>query len=877
MRLTPIAIALGAALPGLASAAAPFSFDAAPGRLPKNVVPTDYAIALVPNLKTQVLEGREDVTLEFREATATLVFNTLNQKVSQVTLDGRPALGVKTDNDQQLTTVTLKQPATKGRHVLSLHFRGRIETGPVGLFVQHFLKPDGKRDTLLTTQFEATDARRMFPCWDEPAFRATFQLTATVPAAWDTVANMPIASRKVTGRLATTTFERTPRMPTYLMEFTAGLLGSIGATAGGVQFNVWAPRGQERQGTEALADAQQILADYNDYFGVAYPLPKLDSIAIPGGFQGAMENWGAITYNDQLLLVTPQSTLGDRQNVFSTQAHEMAHQWNGDLVTMGWWDDLWLNESFASWRAAKETALRHPEWNWWELEDASKEGAMAADARQASHAIQQHVTNESEATSAFDPQITYSKGEAFLRMLEAYLGEDRFRDGVRGYMKARAYSNATTVDLWQSLSQASGSDVGAIAAAWTEQPGFPLVSAAAHCDAQGLRTLTLTQRRFLMRGNDAAGLRWSVPLQLRLGHEPATRSVLFTDDGQTVDAGRCDQALSLNASTVGYFRVAYDAATLAIDTREFASLPSGDRIALLDDQWALVESGVQPLPSYLALAAAMGEDLDERAWNQVTDALGTIESAERGSAGHDAFSAYARSLLQPLAAKLGWAPRPGETPGTQKLRRVVIGDLGRWGDEAVIAEARRRFAAFVGDRTAISPDDQPMVLGIVARHADAPTFAQLHKVAGSAHGETEVRRFYHALMQVGDPALAVKANDIAMSSEIPAQAAALRVELVFELADLHPQLAWQTFAGHTAALLKPVEPFGDTMLASDVPEAFWKAQPLDEMDHWIRAHVPPSLGPFVDRGMEAARFKASEKTALTQGADDFLASRAARP
>ena len=877
MRLISIAIALGTVVPNWACAAVPFSFETAPGRLPKNVVPTDYTIAIVPDLKTQVINGTESVTLEFKEAASTIVFNSLNQHVTQVRLDGRPVRSVITDNARQLTTVTLIRPSDKGRHVLDLHFRGKIETSAVGLFAQHFTRQDGAPDMLLSTQFEATNARRMFPCWDEPAFRATFRLSATVPAPWDTVSNMPISNRRVKGQLATTTFERTPRMPTYLVEFTAGTLGSISATEGGVKLSIWAPRGQEQYGAQALINAQQILADFNDYFGVPYPLPKLDSIAVPGGFQGAMENWGAITYNDQALLLTPQSTLRDRQNVFNIQAHEMAHQWSGDLVTMGWWDDLWLNESFASWQAAKETALRHPEWAWWELEDASKESAMAADARQTSHAIEQRVTNEIEAVSAFDPQITYAKGQAVLRMFEAHLGDDRFRDGIRVYMKARAYSNATSADLWHSLGQASGSDVGAIAAAWTEQPGFPLVSVATSCDAQGARTLTLTQQRFMMRGTDNAGLRWNVPLQLRVGHQKDTRSVLLAADGQTVAAGRCDQALSVNAAAVGYYRVSYDDATLTMNTQQFESLPSGDRIALLDDQWALVEAGAQPLHRYLDLVEAMGGELNERAWNQITEALGKIETAERGSVGHDAFTTYARTLIQPLAAKLGWTALSDETPGTQKLRRRVIGQLGSWGDEAVIGEARRRFTAFVVDRSAISPDDQSMILAIVARHADAATFAQLHAVARSARGETEMRRFYRALMQVGDPALAAQASELAMSPEIPPQAAALRLELEFALADLHPQLAWQVLANNTEKLLKPSQPFGDFMLAQAVPGIFWKSQPLDELERWIQAHVPPELAPNIGRGMETARFKLSEKAALTQAADGFIESRSREP
>jgi aminopeptidase N len=868
------AIALPLALAGAAPAfsQAPFSFDSAFGRLPKDVVPIDYSVSITPDAQARTLSGRESVSLEFRQATATIVFNSLNETLEDVQLDGHAVKGVASDNEKQLTTVTLETPAATGHHTLTFSYQGKIETGPQGLFVQPFAMDDGRKGVLLSTQFEATDARRMFPCWDEPAFRATFQLTVTVPAEWATVSNMPVAGRTEQGKLATTVFQRSPKMPTYLLEFSAGDLAEISAEHRGVRFAVWAVRGQQKDGAYALANAQKILDDYNEYFGYPYPLPKLDSIAVPGGFQGAMENWGAITYNDQVLLVTAASTVANRQDVFSVQAHEMAHQWNGDLVTMGWWDDIWLNESFASWMAAKETDLRNPTWRWWESEDANKEGAMSADARVTSHAIQQHVTDELEATNAFDPAITYSKGEAILRMLEAYLGPDVFRDGIRAYMKEHAFSNATTADLWNALSATSGRNVGDIASDWTAQPGFPLVSVAASCDAEGKRTVTLSQKRFLLRGTDPKPSHWIVPLQIRSGLDSPPQPLLLTQDGQTAPAGRCDQPLSVNAEALGFYRTLYDETTLQTDTRNFRALPRADRIALLDDQWALVEAGLQGLPTYLALASAMGPDPEERAWTQVTEALGTIEYAARGTPGHDAFAAYARSILKPLAARLGWESKPDETPGTQKLRRRVLTDLGAWGDPEAIAEARKRFAAFVADRGTIRPDDQEPVLSVVARTADAATFEQLHAIAKSATNETELRRFYSALMQVRDPQLAAKAAGIALSPEIPPQAAALRVELVGALNDANPQLSWDTFTGHFEVLVAPYANLAPFMVAQYLPEYYWNTVPLDRLESWIKAHVPAEMSPNIARGMETARFKLSEKAALVQAADRFIAA-----
>jgi aminopeptidase N len=855
-------------------AATPYSFDATPGRLPKIIVPRAYTLALTPEAATHSLHGIEAVTLEFREASATIVFNSLNERLADVRLDGRPAKSVSSDDTQQLTTVTLASPAPSGLHTLTFSYDGRIESGPQGLFAQPFVKPGGASDVLLSTQFEATDARRMFPCWDEPAFRATFELTVTLPSSWVAVSNMPIARVERLGQKSRVHFQRTPSMPSYLVHLTAGDLAVVSGRSGATRLGVWAVRGQEQFGAVALANAAQILADYNDYFGVPFPLPKLDSIAVPGGFLGAMEDWGSISYNDQALLITPSSTLDDRQDVFSIQAHEMAHQWHGDLVTMGWWDDIWLNESFASWRAAQETELRNPDWRWWEHEDGSKESAMAADARVSAHAIEQHVTDELQAVNAFDEQITYDKGQAVLRMLEAHLGSDTFRAGVRRLVKERAYSNASTADLWNALSAASGRDVGAVAASWTQQPGFPLISAVAHCDASGSRTVDLTQRRFLLQGGDPAGAsRWQVPLLIRSGADGAVQPVLLARDGQTVPAGRCGQALSVNAGAVGYYRTQYDAATLRANTAQFAQLPAGDRIALLDDQWALVGSGEQPLASYLALAGAMGDDQNERAWSQIAAAFSTIEYDARGMPGHDAFAAYASALLRRVADRLGWEAHASETAGIQKLRRTLLAALGEWGDEATIGEARRRFAAFRADRNALRADDQGLVLSIVARYADAATFGQLRAIARSARNETELRRYYTALMGVRDAQLAADAVAIALSTQIPPQADGLRWDLIASLQPEHPQLAWDAFAAHGEQLVAPLQPFGPIYMAQYAPEIFWNSVPVDQLESWVKAHAPAEMNLEIARGMEAARFRLDLKARLNKAVSEFAATK----
>jgi aminopeptidase N len=854
---------------------APFSFDSAPGRLPKNVVPVSYDVAIVPDADALRFAGTESVQLQFRTATATVQFNSLNETLSHVLLDGKPVKSVTSSDEQQLTTVTLTKPAT-GLHTLSFSYSGKIEAQPLGLFAQKYTKPGGGRAVLLSTQFEATDARRMFPCWDEPAFRAYFRLTVTVPKSWATVGNMPIAHRTVHGESATVSFQRSPKMPSYLVEFTGGDLREVSAVRGNTHFGIWAVAGHEQDGAVALASAEDILADYNDYFAYPYPLPKLDSIAVPGGFSGAMENWGAITYNDRILLVGPSSTMQNRQTIFSVQAHEMAHQWFGDLVTMGWWDDTWLNESFASWLAAKETAARNPAWRWWEQEDESRESAMAADARATSHAIEQHVSNELEALNSFDSDITYSKGEALLRMLEAYIGEDVFRQGIRSYVKNRAYSNAAAADLWNALRQASGKNIPAVAAPWIEKPGFPLVSVTAACDSSGNRSVTLSQKRFLLNGGAAAGTasdgQWQVPLRIRTGTS-APRTVLLDTQEQKSAAGRCDEALSVNADAIGYYRVQYDADTLAVNTRAFPGAVDGDRIALLDDQWALVGSGEASLQNFLALASSMGEDRDARAWQQIVRALAIIEYAERGSPGHQAFAAYARALIKPVADGLGWDAAPQETPNVGALRDTLLRDLSRWDDQVTIDEARRRFAVFVQDPHQMSADAQATLLAIVGQNADAATFAQLHSLAKDAKDDTFMQRCYVALARVRDPELARQVVQIALSDELPPQANTLGLRLILTLAREHPRLSWDTYIAHQDQLMKSVSSDGRSIvIAEQTPGAFWDALPLDQLEAWARANIPKGASDNLARGMETAHHLAAQKVALVKATDAYLAS-----
>src|SRR5438552_655025 len=483
----------------------PFNFNETPGKLPKEVVPTEYAIRIVPNLDNFTFAGSETVKLNVLSPIHQLVLNGRELDIEAASVDGKelPLSAVKSENEKELLTLTLSSQLAVGDHALALRFTGKINQQGQGLFYMRYQEHgSGARKVMLGTQFEATDARRFFPCWDEPAFRSRFQLTVVVPENWLAVSNMPIESEQKIAGGKEVRFAPTPPMSSYLNVFVAGELDFIESRVGPTQVRVIATKGKAELGRYALEASAEILKYYNDYFGLPYPLPKLDQIAIPGGFGGAMENWGGITYYETALLFDPKNSSAQaKQDIYEVIAHEVAHMWFGDLVTMAWWDNLWLNEGFASWMGSKCTAYFNPQWEVWLARDLprdparrtgiAKEAAMEGDARSTTHPIQQPVATESEANSAFD-DITYKKGQSFLRMLKSFLGEGVFRDGIRRYIAAHEYSNTTTADLWKTLSEASKKPIGEIAAGWTEQPGFPVVKV----KREGDKKIQLTQERF---------------------------------------------------------------------------------------------------------------------------------------------------------------------------------------------------------------------------------------------------------------------------------------------------------------------------------------------------------------------------------------------
>src|SRR5216117_2929290 len=651
--------------PVVMSAEKPFIFEDTPGKLPKNVVPTDYSIRIVPNIDKFAFTGAETVKVKVRSPVRQLVLNALELEIVDASLDGKalPKSAIKIDKEKELLTLALPSELPPGDHTLALSFSGKINQQGQGLFYVHYQEQgSGAQKIMLGTQFEATDARRFFPCWDEPAFRARFQLTALVPENWLAVSNMPITSEKKIAGGKEVRFAATPPMSSYLNVFVAGEFDLIESRSGPTQLRVIATKGKAELGRYALEATAQILQYYNDYFGVPYPLPKLDQIALPGGFGGAMENWGGISYYESALLFDPKNSSAEtKQDIYEVLAHEMAHQWFGDLVTMAWWDNLWLNEGFASWMGTKCTAHFNPQWEVWLRRNLprdptrrvgiAKEQAMEGDARSTTHPIHQRIATEAEANSAFD-DITYKKGQSFLRMLESFLGEDVFREGIRQYIAKHKYSNSTTADLWDALSEASKKPVAEIAAGWTEQPGFPVVKVKREAGGK----VRLTQERFTVNFKNAPLLEWKIPLTYSIiGQAPAT--LLMTSKTDILQNIPADRPLKLNVKGAGNYRVEYDEPSWSLLLETLPKLSVEDRVNLLSDAWALVQADRAPASRYFQLAEKLPASTEIAEREQIINVLVSINGLLAGNPEREKFQHYARSRLRPTFEILGWEPK----------------------------------------------------------------------------------------------------------------------------------------------------------------------------------------------------------------------------
>jgi aminopeptidase N len=876
--MTLAAMTLFIAFVGVSTGAAEevYSFDRTPGRLPKMVIPIHYAIELEPDLENLTLAGSEVVDIDVREPTDRLVLNAVGMALSEASIDASAASArIALDGAAETATLSFPRPLAAGVHKLRITFRAQINKFARGMFVVEYPTEKGTR-RMISSHLEPADARRVFPCWDEPAFKASIALSVTVPRSFLAVSNMPVAQEEpVTPTLKQVAFAATPKMSTYLFMLAAGELERLSGQADGITIGVVTTAGKRDQGRFALDSAVKLLRYFNDYFGVKYPLPKLDLVAVPGGIGGAMENWGAITFFESRLLFDPASSAPSaRRGIFSILAHEMAHQWFGNLVTMGWWDNLWLNEGFASWMQAKAAEHFFPQWRTWLNSNDQKQSAMNLDARRTSHPIQQPVANESEAMAAFDG-ITYGKGQALIRMLESYLGTSVFRTGIRKYMAGHAYGNTTTADLWQALETASGKPVGAIAGGFTEQAGVPLILVQMSCAAEEQR-IQMRADRFTIRDPNAARQRWQVPVTLApLRALQAAETVLLGGEEKEIAAGRCGEPVKLNLGDIGYYRVEYDDASRAALARSLALMAPSDRLNLLADSWALFEAGRSEAQSYFGLLDEIGNDDDRAVWEQVIRTFARLNHLARGRAQRGALQAYARSKLRPVLDRLGWDAVGRDDDESGLLRTRLIRALGELNDDEIVAEAKRRFASFLQDPAALRPSLREVVTHLVGGNADRASYDALLALARKSTDTSERVRYYSAAARARDPALAGETLALALTDELPST---LRSSLINAVASAgeQPELAWDFVRKNFAVLAAKQGPSFRDYFVSNFMRNFSDADRAAELASFAPVHATSGGKVVAARAQEAILTDAEFKARALPAIDDWIKRRATR-
>ncbi len=695
-------------------------------RLPSLATPSIYRLRIEPDLERSTFQGEESILLSARQQTSKIVLNAVDLNLTSASIVGpenkQPrSAHITLAKESEQAKLSFDQPLKPGQYELRISFNGALNDKLRGFYRSTYKDDHGIKQPLAATQMEPTDARRMFPCFDEPHYKAAYQITAVIPPDLVALSNASVASEKIdpSSGKKVVVFAQSPKMSTYLVALIIGHLESTAPfKVGSVPIRVWTRPGKSKLGLYAGKIAAQLLPYYTSYFGTPYPASKLDLIALPDFEAGAMENLGAITFRESALLAEPTgSSTATLQRVAGVVAHEMAHLWFGDLVTMQWWDDLWLNEAFATWMSVKATDHLMPAWHCWDEFGLSRSLALSTDSLQSTEPIHFKVENPQQINEMFN-EITYSKGASVLRMLERYVGEKIFAAGVQRYIKQYRYSNATTENLWEAIGAVSHSSIPELMHNWVYQPGYPLITAT----AEG-RSINLSQKRFLLdttgdevarsnRANQEAGS-WNVPLAIKVLNKPSQQSVQLLKSSaphQVACAVSLGNAVFIaNAGADGFYRVRYtDAMLHRLAPLIESALSPAERLGLLSDLWALTLAGDLPIGNYLQLTDSYQCEPDPAVCETLLEQFDQLNNFVDKSC-RTGFEKLIKDRLSAIHKRLGWDAQPGESDSTHLLRAEVLETLGTIGqDKPTIARARQLFSCHmsstVTQKPAVTPD-----------------------------------------------------------------------------------------------------------------------------------------------------------------------------
>jgi len=735
-----------------------------------NIKPVNYELAFEPDFKRFTFAGKERIRLKIAKPTNKIVLNAADLKIKHcyLVLQNRSFMPKKILLDEKSETVTMVcQQKISGEAELFIDFEGVLNDKLAGFYRSEY-EHKGKKKYIATTQFEAADARRAFPCWDEPEAKATFDISLIVDRNLTALSNMPAARQKTLGKgKKIVTFERTPVMSTYLVYLGVGEFEYIQDKLGKVLIRVYTTPGKKLQGKLALEFGKKFLGFLQDYFKIKYPLPKLDLIALPDFAAGAMENWGAVTFRETALLFDPKvSTTVTKQTIAEIISHELVHMWFGDLVTMKWWNDLWLNESFATFMAYKGVNNFYPEWDIWsQFLNSETVGAMELDALKSSHPIEVEVKTPAEIREIFD-EISYEKGGSVLRMLENYLGEESFRSGLTKYLNDHKYENATTDDLWSALAKASKKPVTEMMNSWVRQQGYPIV------EANGADSkLTLMQRRFLLE-QKADSTKWLIPISAVANGNIAISELLKEKSKQIKVAANMETvAVKLNAGQTGFYRVQYPKQTLEklkqlITSKKLGNL---DRFGIQNDLFFQALAGEISIGDYLDFIRSYSDEDDYLVLKDMADNLTFIYFITYGTMFWSKIKLFNKIFFRKIFGRLGWDAKPGEKHTDPILRSYAISSLGRIGEEGILKTASEKFQQFLKNPDSLHPDLRGTVYNLVAWQGNRETYKKLLELYRKSETQEEKRRFLSSLANFQDPKILNETLDFALSKEVRSQ------------------------------------------------------------------------------------------------------------
>jgi aminopeptidase N len=811
---------------------------AAAQRLPEGARPENYKLKFTPDLDKAKFEGDETITLRVLKSTSEITLNAVDIDFHDVTITSGGATQKATvtpQKEKEMVVLSVEKPLATGTAIVHIAYTGILNDEMRGLY----LGKDDKGRKYAATQFEATDARRAFPSFDEPDYKATFDITAVADKDQVAISNYKIVSDTPgPGDKHTVKFATTAKMSAYLAALVVGQFEYVEGSVDGIPIRVYSTPGKKEMGKFALDAAEYIVGYYNKYFGIKYPYGKLDLIGLPDFSAGAMENVGCITFREVILLIDEKEGSVDlKKTIASVTAHEIAHMWFGDLVTMKWWDDVWLNEGFATWMSSKPVQKWKPEWNF-DLDDVSGTGGtLNVDSLANTRPIHQAAETPAQIQELFDG-IAYGKAASVLRMLEAYLGEETFRAGINAYLKEHQYGNATADDFWDAQAKVSHKPVDKIMPTWVKQPGAPIINVKAQCTGNSTNVTLEQQRYFVDRAKFEAvnDQLWQIPLCLKGSASSAAKCELMTKKEETFTLPGCSTWVLTNAGATGYYRTGYQPdAVRALAKDAETKLSPAERIALQNDIWASVRVGREPVGDYLAFAQGLQTDRNRAVLEDVLGRLNYIGQYVVSDSDRDAYRMWLRQYLTPPMKEVGYEPKPGEADEQRTLRARLFNALGYDArDPETLEQARKIADKALTDPASVDHEIAGVALSLAALNGDAAFYDRVMAALKNPRSPEEYYVYLFTLPQFGDPKLLQRTLDFALSPDVRSQDALGVVTSVMGN-PAGEQLAWDFVRQHWPEIEKAGGPFASAQVVG-ATSVFCDTASRDQVTEFFTAH-----------------------------------------